>query len=63
MSRQKTYKKALNCRLDGNIWDILDAYCEETGLTKTKAVEKAIMKYAEIHKQEQKALTNSKTKK
>ncbi|WP_294166863.1 RepB family protein [uncultured Clostridium sp.] len=56
MSRQRTYKKALNCRLDGNVWDALEDFCEETGLTKTSAVERAIMKYVELHNKEQEQL-------
>ena len=45
MSRPKVYRKALNCKVDGNIWDKLDEFCTETGLSKTVAVEHAVESY------------------
>lgn len=63
MNRQKSYKKALNCRLDGNVWDALEKFCEETGLTKTAAVERAIIKCVEQHNKEQEQLKSLKQNK
>ena len=45
MARTKKESVALNINLDTNINDILTKYCETSGLTKTKAVEKAIEYY------------------
>ena len=33
------HRKALNYKLDSNIYDVIDSYCEGAGLTKTTAVE------------------------
>lgn len=55
MSRPKVYRKALNCKVDGNIWDKLDEFCTETGLSKTVAVEHAVESYLK-KKQEEKEI-------
>lgn len=34
-----------SCRMDKTVSDQLDKYCDETGLTKTKTVEKALSSY------------------
>ncbi|MDI9242945.1 hypothetical protein [Fusibacillus kribbianus] len=42
MPRPKKEYTHLNIKLDKEVSDILDAYCEETGATKTAAVEIAV---------------------
>lgn len=37
--------------LDGKVAETLDTFCEETGRTKTKVVELAIMEFIEKHKE------------
>ena len=62
MSRQKKDFKALNCKLDSTIWDALDNHCEETGISKTFAVEKAVKKYLEDYQEQQNKLKELKNK-
>lgn len=54
MSRPKTYRKALNCKIDGNIWDTLDDFCNDSGVSKTIAVEQALNQYLKMKMQEKK---------
>lgn len=49
MARQKKASKALNINLDVEIYRWLEEYCNETGLTKTAAVERALQKQLEHH--------------
>ena len=42
MSRPKKDGKALNLYIERDILEKLEAYCEETGLTKTKAIERIL---------------------
>lgn len=56
MSRPKKYRKSLNCRLDGHVWDKLNDYCDESGLSKTVAVEQAIEMYIKQKKSDQEKL-------
>ena len=62
MSRQKKDFKALNCKLDATIWDALDNHCEETGISKTFAVEKAVKKDLEDYQEQQNKLKELKNK-
>ncbi len=41
--------KALNLRIDEDVYDSLDAFCRACGMTKRKAVEKAIADFVEKH--------------
>ena len=45
MARPKKDSEMLHCRIDRLISEVLDKLCEETGLTKTKAVERALSTY------------------
>jgi hypothetical protein len=45
MAREKKNYESLNCKLDKEISQTLVKFCEETGLTKTAAVERAIKMY------------------
>ena len=46
MARPKVKEwKNLGIRLDKNVFDMLEKYCEETGLKKTTVVEKALKAY------------------
>lgn len=47
MPRQKKEAKSLNIKLAANIHDLLEQFCEETGMTKTTAVEKILRQYFE----------------
>ena len=42
MSRPKKDGKALNLYIEREVLEKLEAYCEETGLTKTKAIERIL---------------------
>ena len=45
MSRPKKEQKILNIRLAKDVNDELEKFCDETGLTKTIAVEKILHQY------------------
>lgn len=46
MARPKTKEnRAISFRMDAAIADRLDAYCEESGQSKTLAIERAVSKY------------------
>lgn len=62
MSRPKTYRKALNCKIDGNIWDTLDDFCNDSGVSKTIAIEQALNQYLQMKIQEKKMLEEIKKK-
>ena len=47
MSRIKKDAKILNVKLDRGIHEHLEQFCEETGMTKTIAVEKVLSKFFE----------------
>ena len=47
MSREKKDAKMLNIKLDRAIHNQLEKFCDETGMTKTVAVEKILGKYFE----------------
>lgn len=50
MARQKKDSEFLSCRLDKKASDKLEEICAEVGLTKTRAVEKAIEKFYDEYK-------------
>ena len=50
MSRPKKDSVLLHCRLNKEVADALEAFCEESGLTKTAAVERALKMYFENYK-------------
>jgi len=47
MPRQKKEYKNLNCKIEKEISDRLEKFTEETGVSKTKAVERALKMYLE----------------
>ena len=44
MTKQNKDWKALNIKLDRTVYEQLEKYCEETGLSKTVAVERILSK-------------------
>jgi hypothetical protein len=44
MGRPKKEGRDINCFLRKDIFDKLEEYCDETGLTKTTAIERALEK-------------------
>lgn len=44
MAKQNKDWKALNIKLDRTVYEQLEKYCEETGLSKTVAVERILNK-------------------
>ena len=50
MARPKKDSEMFHCRIDRLISEALNKLCEETGLTKTKAVERALSTYIETYK-------------
>ena len=57
MSRVKSDKeyKNVNCKIDVKIVEEFENICEETGLTKTKALERAMLAYIKKYKETGKA--------
>lgn len=47
MSRPKKDAKNLNIKLDREIFDRLEQFCDETGMTKTTATEKILTQFFE----------------
>lgn len=47
MSRTKKDAKILNIKLDRKIHEQLEQFCDESGMTKTIAVEKILQRYFE----------------
>ncbi len=47
MSRSKKDAKFLNMKLDREIYDLLEKFCDETGMTKTMATEKIMDQFFE----------------
>ncbi len=47
MSREKKDAKILNIKMDREIHERLEIFCEETGMTKTIATEKILRRYFE----------------
>lgn len=45
MAQLKKEARIVNMKLDKNIYDKLDLFCEETGLSRTAATEKILDKY------------------
>lgn len=45
MSRTKKDAKILNIKLDREIHELLEQFCDESGMTKTIAVEKILAQY------------------
>ena len=45
MAKQLKESAFFSCRMDKTVSDQLDKYCDETGLSKTKTVEKALSSY------------------
>ena len=50
MDRPKIKVKNLNIRLDPKMYSSLQEFSDETGLTKTKTVEKALIRYFEHYR-------------
>lgn len=53
MARQKNPNKAsknLNCKIDKSVSDMLESFIEDTGLSKTVTVEKALQMYIEQYR-------------
>ena len=48
MGRPAKDSKALNLRLDSKVCDRLKEYCQETGITKTTAVERILTAYFDV---------------
>lgn len=49
MPRSKKNARILNIKLASSVYDKLDTFCEETGMTKTMAVEKILNQYFETY--------------
>ena len=59
MARAKKDGQYINCYVEKEVVQILEQYCEETGLTKTVAIERILKKYFENYYDER-AIKNSK---
>ena len=51
MSKQNKDWKALNIKLDRTVYEQLEKFCEETGLSKTVAVERILSKTFKEYKE------------
>lgn len=47
MARQKKDAKLLNIKLDRTVYEQLDQFCDESGMTKTTATEKILAQFFE----------------
>lgn len=56
MAKQNKDWKALNIKLDKTIYEQLEKYCEETGLSKTVAVERILSKAFKEYEEKKGAL-------
>jgi metal-responsive CopG/Arc/MetJ family transcriptional regulator len=54
MPRPKKDAKVVNVKLDRNIHDRLDQFCEETGMTRTVALERILNQYLNEYFQKRK---------
>lgn len=55
MARPKKDGRYINCYMNSNVLDKLEKYCEDTGLTKTVAMERILDKFlTEREKQKEK---------
>lgn len=54
MPRQKKDAKVINVKLDRGIHDRLDQFCEETGMTRTVALERILNQYLNEYFQKRK---------
>ena len=56
MARQKKNGQYLNVKIDMNVYQRLEEFCEETGYTKTAAVERALTILMNNHEADQETL-------
>lgn len=56
MARQKKNGQYLNVKIDANVYQRLEDFCENTGYTKTAAVERALTIMMNSHEAEQETL-------
>ena len=56
MARQKKNGQYLNVKIDMNVYQRLEEFCEETGYTKTAAVERALTTLMNNHEADQETL-------
>ena len=56
MARQKKNGQYLNVKIDMNVYQRLEEFCEETGYTKTAAVERALTTLINNHEADQEIL-------
>lgn len=45
MSRKKKEYINVGIKMDAKVSEILEAYCDEKGMTKTAVIERAVLKY------------------
>lgn len=50
MAKKKKQSKLQSFRLDANILDELEAFCAETGMTKTAVIERGISHYIDVYR-------------
>lgn len=59
MARPKVKdSKAMTVRLDSDLFDKLNEYCEKSGQTKTTAVERALVMFIEDYNEKMKKLSS-----
>ena len=63
MPRQKKDNTPLNIRMDKAVSERLIDYCEETGISKTAAVERAVLMYVEDYNNKKDMINKLKSKK
>lgn len=55
MARPKKDGRYLNCYLENQVLERLEKYCEDTGLTKTVAIERILGKFFDQNDQQNKS--------
>ncbi len=55
MKEKKEYKPC-SLRMDAEVYDKMEDYCEKTGLPKTKVIEKSVLMFLEAEDKKEKIL-------
>ena len=56
MPRHKKDAKALNCKTESSIYEMIESFCTDVGQSKTVFIERATKEYVQNHRKEQRKL-------
>ncbi len=60
MPRAKRDAKSFTIKMDSKVYERLEQYCEDSGQSKTTAVERAVMAYIDEYENERKIIEKNK---